>query len=72
MQQKNDGQDNGQDKDDPFKKGDGSSQPLKRKQGKQKEVGDETANPLPDNSYSARQPSGDTTEANPQGESPVD
>ena len=59
-------------KDKGRKKGSGSAAPVKRKQGTPKQVGDETANPLPDDTYSARQPSDDTTEANPQGGSPVD
>ena len=43
-----------------------------RRQMKPKQVGDETPNPLPDDEYSSSQPPDDTTEANPQGESPVD
>ena len=68
MQQKNDEKDKG----DPGKDGVRTLQSGRRKSVKQKQVGDETPNPLPDKSYSARQPSGDTTEASPQGESPVD
>lgn len=66
MQQKNDGNDkqgNG---------GRGSASGRKSTHLKQKHVGDETFNPLPDEDYSSRQPPDDSTEASPQGESSVD
>lgn len=68
MQQTNDGNDKDTNHDN-----DGDSSPSgKPKHVKQKHVGDETPNPLPDDDYSSKQPSGDTTEGNPQGESSAD
>ena len=36
---------------------------------KQKHVGDETPNPLPDDDYTAKQPAGDDSLANPESDS---
>lgn len=68
MQQMNDpnGKDTNRENDD------GSPTDVKPEPVKQKHVGDETPNPLPDDDYSSKQPSGDTAEGSPQGDSSVD
>lgn len=38
---------------------------------KQKQVGDETPNPLPDHDYAQKQPAGDDTQANPDSDASV-
>ena len=43
-----------------------------KRQVKQKHVGDETANPLPDDDYSSKQPPGDDSQANVESDSPVE
>ena len=39
---------------------------------KQKQVGDETPNPLPDDDYSSKQPAGDDSQANPEADSSLE
>jgi hypothetical protein len=39
---------------------------------KRKHVGDETANPLPEDDYSSKQPPGDDSQANPEADSSLE
>lgn len=63
---------NGNDKGTNHENDGESSAGENTKHVKRKHVGDETPNPLPNEDYSSKQPSGDTTEATPQGESSTD
>lgn len=45
---------------------------VSRKHEKQKQVGDETPNPLPEDDYSSKQPLGDDSQANAESDSPVE
>ena len=57
---------NEDEKNDTDDKHNGSPKPVK-----QKHVGDETPNPLPDDDYTSKQPAGDDSQANAESDSAV-